>query len=59
MRRKKRDFKAYSQCHECSVVYCPLVTRALCSRMEFEAIAEGVRYECPDFESDYWSRLSA
>ncbi|CAB4211742.1 hypothetical protein UFOVP1419_15 [uncultured Caudovirales phage] len=57
-KRKKRNFKAYSQCDKCATM-CGIVAMATCGRLEFEAIAEGTVHECPEFEAEYWDKLCA
>lgn len=53
---KRRKAKLVTQCERCEVMRCRIMLQ--CSRLEFEAIADGCVYECPDFQN-YWERLCA
>lgn len=58
-KRKKRNFKAYTQCDKCAAVFCPQSRMVRCGRLEFEALCEDESYECPEFQEGYWEKLCA
>lgn len=58
-RKKQKPLLAGNQCDACDSRYCRDHRRERCGRLEFDAIAAGERYECPDYEAGYWERMEA
>ena len=58
-KRKKRNYKAYSQCDVCATACYSIALKVRTSRLEFEAIGNGVAYECDDFTECYWTKVCA
>jgi uncharacterized protein with PIN domain len=61
MTRKKRLKKerAITQCEKCQRRYCPEGKIEACAKAEFDALAAGDVYVCPDCELGYWAIMEA
>jgi hypothetical protein len=57
VKRKRRNYKAYSQCERCVVQRCSGIGE--CARLELEAFVAGTVHECLEFEPDWETRLCA
>lgn len=58
-KRKQKQRLTGNQCDTCDVRYCRAEKQQSCARREFDAIADGLRYECPDRVPGYWERMEA
>lgn len=58
-RKSKLPPRSGNQCDRCAVRFCRIEKQQACARREFDAIAAGERYECPDREAGYWERMEA
>jgi hypothetical protein len=58
MPRRKKQKDRITQCERCSRI-CREGTVQECARLEFEALARGEHYECPEYERNYWDQMAA